>query len=66
MDILKPASPAATMRAFDALPQPLRQAIAGAAFAYDPREIAERIAKGRRPETILRGIARYEERRSRA
>jgi len=47
------------MQAFDSLPKRLRLAISGADFAYDPREIAERIAKGRRPETILRGIVRY-------
>lgn len=62
MNILAIEKPAETMRAFDSLPKPLRQAIAAAAFAYDPREIAARIAKGRRPETILRGIVRYERR----
>jgi hypothetical protein len=51
-----------TMRAFDALPKPLRQAIAEAAFVYDPEEITARIGKGRKPETILRGIVRYERR----
>ncbi len=56
------SSPVETMRAFDSLPKPLRQAIAGAAFVYDPRDIATRILKGRRPETILRGIVRYERR----
>jgi hypothetical protein len=50
------------MRAFDALPKQLRQAIAEAAFVYDPEEITERIGKGRKPETILRGIVRYERR----
>ncbi len=55
-------SPADVMRAFDSLPKPLRQAIAGAAFGYDPKEMAERIAKGRRPQTILRGISRFERR----
>jgi predicted NBD/HSP70 family sugar kinase len=56
----KSASPAEAMRAFDSLPKPLRQAIASAAFVYDPNEIAARIAKGRRPQTILRGIVRFE------
>lgn len=51
-----------TMRAFDSLPKPLRQAIAGAAFVYDPKDIATRILKGRRPETILRGIVCHERR----
>ncbi len=55
-------SPAETMRAFDSLPKPLRQAIAGAAFVYDPKEISARILNGRKPETILRGIVRYERR----
>jgi len=50
------------MRAFDALPKPLRQAMAEAAFVYDPEEITTRIRKGRKPETILRGIVRYERR----
>ena len=54
-----------TMRAFDSLPKPLRQAIAGAAFAYDPKETAARIARGRKPETILRGIVRFERRATR-
>ncbi|KWV42111.1 hypothetical protein AS026_21105 [Rhizobium altiplani] len=62
MNILVPSTPHQCMQAFDNLPEPLRIAIAGAAFAYDPREIAERIAKGRRPETILRGIVRFERR----
>jgi hypothetical protein len=50
------------MTEFDNLPKPLRVAIAGAAFIYPPREMAERIAKGRRLETILRGIVAYEKR----
>jgi hypothetical protein len=50
------------MTAFDSLPKPLRVAIAGAAFVYEPREMAERIAKGRRLETILRGVRAYEQR----
>ncbi len=53
------------MRAFDSLPKPLRQAIAGAAFVYDPKETAARIARGRKPETILRGILRFERRAAR-
>jgi hypothetical protein len=56
------ASPVEAMRAFDSLPKPLRQAIASAAFFYDPNEMAVRIAKGRRPQTILRGISRFERR----
>lgn len=59
------AASAERMRIFDSLPQPLRVAIAGAAFVYEPREMAERIAKGRRPETILRGIIAYERKVSR-
>lgn len=55
-------SPTESMRAFDSLPKPLRQAIAGASFVYDPQDIATRILQGRRPETILRGIVRYERR----
>ncbi|MGY5812022.1 hypothetical protein ACXHXG_30520 [Rhizobium sp. LEGMi198b] len=61
MEYIRP-SPVETMRAFDSLPKPLRQAIAGAAFVYAPCEIAARIVKGRKPETILRGIVRYERR----
>lgn len=56
------SAPDETMSAFDSLPKPLRQAIAGATFVYDPKEIAARIVTGRRPETILRGILRYERR----
>ncbi|MGY5791931.1 DUF6525 family protein len=62
MNILAPSTAHQRMQAFDSLPKQLRHAISGADFAYDPREIAERIAKGRRPETILRGIVRYERR----
>ncbi|EPE99513.1 DUF6525 family protein [Rhizobium grahamii] len=62
MNILAPSTTHQRMQAFDSLPKPLRIAISGAAFPYDPREIAERIAKGRRPETILRGIVRCERR----
>ncbi|NTJ63791.1 hypothetical protein G6M50_36800 [Agrobacterium rhizogenes] len=61
MDRTRP-SPAETMRVFDSLPKPLRQAIAGAAFVYEPEDIAVRILRGRKPETILRGIVRYERR----
>jgi hypothetical protein len=48
------------MQAFDSLPQPLRRAIAQSDFIYEPAEFAARIAKGRRPETILRGLMRFE------
>lgn len=58
-------SPVEAMRVFDTLPKPLRQAIAGAAFVYDPKEIAARIRNGRKPDTILRGIIRYERRAAR-
>jgi hypothetical protein len=50
------------MAVFDSLPKPLRVEIAGAAFVYEPQEMAERIAKGRRLETILRGVRAYERR----
>lgn len=64
--MMKPLCPRVeTMRAFDSLPKPLRQAIAGAAFSYEPKDIAARIATGRNPETILRGIVRYERRAAR-
>jgi hypothetical protein len=53
------------MAEFDNLPKPLRVAIAGAAFVYEPREMADRIAKGRRLETILRGLVAYERRSAR-
>lgn len=46
------------MQAFDALPDRIRRAIARADFPYDPREIAERLAKGRRVETVARSIER--------
>lgn len=50
------------MQAFDSLPQPLRRAIADSDFIYEPTEFAARIAKGRQPETILRGLKRFERR----
>lgn len=50
------------MQAFDSLPQPLRRAIAHSDFIYEPAEFAARIAKGRQPETILRGLVRFERR----
>ena len=54
------STPEIRMGIFDSLPRPLRMAIAHGRFVYDPTEIANRIAKGRNPETILRGIERYE------
>lgn len=50
------------MQAFDSLPQPLRRAIADSDFIYEPTEFAARIAKGRSPETMLRGLLRWQER----
>ena len=44
------------MRVFDALPDRIRRAIAQADFPYDPSEIADRLAKGRRAEIVARSI----------
>lgn len=62
MMVASPASSVRRMQAFDSLPAPLRQAIAFGRRVYDPAEIAARIAKGRNPDTILRGLIRYERR----
>ncbi len=56
VNILAPEPPANMMRHFDALPSRLRQAMAFADFPYDPREIAERLAKGRRADVLARAI----------
>lgn len=56
MNILAPPTSAEAMRFFDALPDRIRLAIAQADFAYDPREIAERLANGRRIEAVARAI----------
>lgn len=50
------------MAVFDSLPKPLRVEIAGAAFVYEPQEMADRLANGRSLKTILRGIVAYERR----
>lgn len=50
------------MGAFDTLPPAIRHAIADSDFIHDPREFAARIAKGRSPETMLRGLRRWQER----
>ncbi len=51
------------MTSFDSLPKPLRVAIAGAAFPCEPKEMADRLAIGRSPERIVRGIIEYGRRR---
>jgi hypothetical protein len=56
VNILAPAPRTETMSAFDALPDRIRRAMALADFPYDPREIAERLAKGRREITVARSI----------
>jgi hypothetical protein len=50
------------MSAFDTLPQAIRHVIADSDYIHDPREFAARIAKGRSPETMLRGLLRWQER----
>lgn len=62
MMVPSPTQSVERMRAFDSLPQQLRQAIAFGRRVYDPAEMAARIAKGRNPETILRGLIRYDRR----
>lgn len=58
MNILAPAPRSETMRVFDTLPDRIRRAMAFADFPYDPREIAERLEKGRRVATVARSIER--------
>jgi hypothetical protein len=53
---------AARMTTFDSLPKPLRVAIAGAAFVCEPREMEERLDRGRSLDRILRGLAAYDRR----
>lgn len=65
MNILAISDRIEIMRAYDALPECLRRAIAAASFPYDPREIAERLDKGRRPETVARSIERLNLRKAR-
>ncbi|TWF53245.1 DUF6525 family protein [Neorhizobium alkalisoli] len=56
INILAPAPRIEIMHSFDALPDRIRRAIAQADFPFDPREIAERLAKGRRATAVLRSI----------
>ncbi|MGM4909142.1 hypothetical protein [Rhizobium sp. 768_B6_N1_8] len=62
MMVASPTSSVQRMQAFDSLPAALRRAIAFGQRVYDPAEIAARIANGRNPETILRGLVRYDRR----
>ena len=54
--ILSPPHRLETMRVFDALPDRIRRAIAQADFPFDPSEIADRLAKGRRAEIVAKSI----------
>jgi hypothetical protein len=56
MSILSPPHRMEIMRTFDTLPDRIRRAIAQADFRYDPCEIADRLAKGRRAEVVARSI----------
>jgi hypothetical protein len=56
MNILAPAPPPEIMQAFDSLPHCVRKALAFADFPFDPRQISERLARGRRAEVIARSI----------
>ena len=51
------------MRFFDALPMPVRRAIAGATFGYAPEATADRIERGERPAAIVREIVKLDARR---
>jgi len=55
-DVLDQPSSAVVMQHFDMLPKNVRVAIAKASFAYDPREIARRMAKGAKPTAIVEQI----------
>lgn len=46
------------MRAFDALPKALREAIASAPFAFDPAEVGQRLAHGKSAGAVVREIER--------
>jgi len=52
------APPVEVMDQFNQLPPPVRQAMAGANFAYVPADIAGRLARGTRIGSILNLIAR--------
>jgi len=58
MDILSPVPRIEFMKAFDALPDRIRRAIAQADFPYHPCEIANRLTLGRRVDVVARSIER--------
>ncbi len=64
MNILAISDRIEVMRAYDGLPERLRRVIAAANFPYDPREIADRLRKGRRAETVARSIERLNRRKA--
>ncbi|TDX72615.1 hypothetical protein EDE05_12836 [Neorhizobium sp. R1-B] len=64
MNILAISDRIEVMRAYDDLPDRLRRAIAAASFPYDPREISDRLRKGRRAETVARSIERLNRRKA--
>ncbi|ANK73622.1 hypothetical protein FA04_13930 [Ensifer adhaerens] len=53
INILDRRSSVDVMRDYDALPKPVREAVASAHFAYDPRILAKRIARGRSPDDVV-------------
>lgn len=56
MDILSSVPRVEIMRAFDALPDRIRRAIAQADFPYHPCEVADRLKLGRRVDVVARSI----------
>lgn len=57
INILSIRPSAEVMRDFDALPKPVREAIAKANFAHDPALIASRLGK---PATVIAAIERLD------
>jgi hypothetical protein len=56
INILAPTPRMEIMHSFDCLPDCIRRAVAQADFPFDPRDIAQRLAKGRRAAAVLRAI----------
>lgn len=57
INILDRRSPVEVMRDFDALPMPVREAVANASFAYDPR-----LTRGKSTDDVVAMIRRLDAR----
>jgi hypothetical protein len=63
LNLLQPAPPSVTLSIYDRLPAEVRAAISRADFAYDPRIVARRIARGVKPQRIISEIDAFQRRR---